>query len=733
MSSTLFNKLFGNATSTPNITLPSLTTYTPGGTAPPPQMPRVDWNTLTLMRENAVNVYGLAELTGLPSLYRWGKAIWTGRPYPEIEKEYFTPLYKQLQGMGAVPPDYLLQNLSDDDKKKLQALGVPTSPEDVAGQVAGRSLVFSLAAVPGLAGASRQLLKQLAVEAAVGFGVPGTMAAATRVVQGYPNEALPAFIDVGLSSTVLADVLTTLKGLPNLIRNAPNNIVRSNIDAVRNRLPPALRDSPEVNKFTQEIQEAVLKLKQGDTAKWDDLLRQFEDWQKKLKEFEELDKLKRWEALPADKEKYYYELKNEVDKIRDKFEVLKEFVDTVKGSGLEDRGRWLADYKRFTSWRQTISDLATAAGEMPPGPVRDVFKTLQEMDYDRLWRIVNNPQARANLAKRLGIDEQTLAEQATAFLKQKQLEKKLAELSNDELNRILTDRDLLKKYADEFGISESDLMTRAEEILQQRKLGVEPTKTEQPKPPESEPQPSPPQPPPIELPKSDVRPPIRRTPRRETQFRPPETEVTTKDGQVLVVKPKEEPKPTADAKTRLKRVPRRRPRVEEESDVDVGGRMRDSAESGERETAGRTEGSAGDRTTDVQADRGTQTDKNVTNQTDNQTTDNTTQNTNDQTSTTTSTTTTSTTTTTAASDRVVINRETLRMIIPTLPASVFAMPAMTVLAMISQAAGAPIALPPNVPRPLPRESFGNWLNRVFAGSGFTWRSLAAQKEAFVFA
>jgi len=52
--------------------------------------------------------------------------------------------------------------------------------------------------------------------------------------------------------------------------------------------------------------------------------------------------------LPADKEKYYYELKNEVDKIKDKFEVLKEFVDTVKGSGLEDKGRWLADYNRFT-------------------------------------------------------------------------------------------------------------------------------------------------------------------------------------------------------------------------------------------------------------------------------------------------------------------------------------------------------------------------------------------------
>ena len=32
-----------------------------------------------------------------------------------------------------------------------------------------------------------------------------------------------------------------------------------------------------------------------------------------------------------------------------------------------------------------------------------------------------------------------------------------------------------------------------------------------------------------------------------------------------------------------------------------------------------------------------------------------------------------------------------------------------------------------------RCSFANWLDRVYAGSGFSWRSLAAQRETFVFA
>jgi len=45
----------------------------------------------------------------------------------------------------------------------------------------------------------------------------------------------------------------------------------------------------------------------------------------------------------------------------------------------------------------------------------------------------------------------------------------------------------------------------------------------------------------------------------------------------------------------------------------------------------------------------------------------------------------------------------------------------------------PVALAPGLPKPSPRESFGAWLDRVFAGTGFKWRSLAAQRETFIFA
>jgi hypothetical protein len=82
---------------------------------------------------------------------------------------------------------------------------------------------------------------------------------------------------------------------------------------------------------------------------------------------------------------------------------------------------------------------------------------------------------------------------------------------------------------------------------------------------------------------------------------------------------------------------------------------------------------------------------------------------------------------------VVLDRDSLRIFIPTLPASVFAMPALTVLNMIGRALGMPVVLGPGVPKPMPREPFGNWLDRVFAGSGFSWRSLASQRESFVFA
>jgi hypothetical protein len=215
---------------------------------------------------------------------------------------------------------------------------------------------------------------------------------------------------------------------------------------------------------------------------------------------------------------------NEVDKIRDKYGVLKAFIDEVRSAGIEERGRWVAEYNRFTDWRTTVSDLARAAAEAPPGPVRDAFKVLSEMDYERLRRIVLDPAARANLARRLGTDEQTLAQHASVFFKQREVERVLSELPPDELRRVLTDRELLKKYADRLGLTEEGLMVRIEEVLQQR---------------------APPKEPPIHppaVPKPEARPPpVER--RFMHQRREPETggvEVSTKDGQILIVKNREE-------------------------------------------------------------------------------------------------------------------------------------------------------------------------------------------------
>jgi hypothetical protein len=646
-----------------------------------------------------INVYALGELSGLPSLYRWGKAIWTGLPYPVIEKEYYkTFLMRGLQNIGLVPPDYILQNMSEEDKKKLQAMGVPTSVEDVAGQVGGRSLVFSMAAVPGLAGASPQLLKQLAVEAALGFGIPGTMAAATRVVQGYPQEALPAFFDVGLSSTILMDAASILKGLATNITPDRFNVIRQQVLQKRGASP--WRD-PEGEAFVKQIEDAILSLKRGDTSKYDALVKQFEEWQKTINEFNKLYELRQKGQLSTEDEWRYTKLLQEVAKIRDKYDILKSYIDTARGMGLEARGRQL----EFES--RTATDLVRVSQEMSPGPVRDIFKTLQEMDYERLQRIINNPATRANLAKRLGIDEQTLAEQASVFLRQRQWEK-LSQFSPDELKRILTDRDLLKKYSSEFGMSEDDLIIKVEEILQQSKGAAPPT--EQPKPPET--QPTLP-----ELPKSDVRPPIRRTP--GTQFRPPETEVTTQGGQVLIVEPKERPTvrrldTLPDVETRLKML-RRRLRIDE--DVDVSDRIRDGEVETDKNDVKQTDRS-GDTQTNKVGDRQTvkQTDKGGTNQTDRQTTD-------------TTTTQTSNATSTATTTSNIINERNIVQFIPYLPPTLLALPASVALPVVAQiisnVVGAPVTLrlppPPNGNMPL-----GAYLRSILPrGLG------GAQREVYV--
>ena len=526
-----------------------------GPTAPPPHLRWTDPTTTALWREHLINTHALFELTGIPTLYRWGRAIWERRPIHEIEKEYYEPIFRQLQEVGAavprlprleapqprgiIPADYVAEgarkppptvpdkasaiiapDLPEDLKRRLRAMGVPASADDVAERVAGRSLVLALTAVPGFAGMTKEAARQLASIAAVGFGVPGAGAAATRTVQGFPEEAPRAFLEVGLASTVVGDIANIMRALPGMIRSG-RVPVDGALKGARDNLPAR---SPEADRFMRELEDAVMRLKRGDTSRYDELLRQLDDWQKKLQEFEYLSVLKKAEALPPGQERRFYELMNEVDKIRDKYGVLKAFIDEVRSAGIEERGRWVAEYNRFTDWRTTVSDLARAAAEAPPGPVRDAFKVLSEMDYERLRRIVLDPAARANLARRLGTDEQTLAQHASVFFKQREVERVLSELPPDELRRVLTDRELLKKYADRLGLTEEGLMVRIEEVLQQR---------------------APPKEPPIHppaVPKPEARPPpVER--RFMHQRREPETggvEVSTKDGQILIVKNREE-------------------------------------------------------------------------------------------------------------------------------------------------------------------------------------------------
>jgi hypothetical protein len=678
----------------------------------------LDWGTTTLYREGTINALSLLELTGIPSLYRWGRAIWTGRPYPEVEKEYFEPFYKQLHDVGAagppklevqlpqappIPADYMFDKKReppviinipkdvsnilappDDVKKNFQAMGVPASPEDLAAQVAGRSMVLSLTSVPGFAGMTKEAAKQLATIAAVSFGVPGTMAAATRTVQGYPNEALPAFIEVGLASTVVGDVINAFRSLAKL----PPSRIGDVIKAARGRQPGATGGVKDV--FMDEVEDALLRLKKGDTSKYDQLLRQFEDWQKKIEEFNKLYETRQRGPLSPEDETRYTKLLKEVSEIRDKYDLLKQYIDAARELGLE------AGARRAELEARTISDLANAAQAAPPGPPqKDLMQWLLRLDYDLLQKLVKNPQRLAKYARRFGVDEQTLAERAALLLRERQWEN-LANLPDSELKKILMDEALLKKYASEFNISEDALRTRLEELLQQH-MGV--------KPPES-----PPEKPPIEPIRRPERPP---THEKSPEFKPPETEgtVTTREGQVLIVRPEEGPRlnvkrledlPSVEA--RLRYLLRHRIIDEEVS----SGRQRLSEVAGEK--AGSAEPS---RTKDVvrsqqepvaetpSADRTTTVDRTaVTTSTDEQRT-----------------------------SRVVTERELVRFV-PYLPPTLLAMPVSVALPavaqIISQIVGAPVSLrlppPPNGSMQL-----GAYLRSILPRGGLG----GAQREVYV--
>jgi hypothetical protein len=658
------------------------------------------------MREHALNVHALFELTGVPTLYRWARAIWERRPIHEVEREYFERIYRQLQQLGAprletrqlrgvVPIDYIAEgrrapplqppqislDVPEDVRRRMQAVGAPTSPEDVASQVAGRSVVLAASvAVPALAGLTKEAAKQLAKAAAAGFGVGGTGAAGARVVQGFPEEAPRAFFEVGLASTVAADIASALRaaatGVP-----APQ-IRAAAQQALRRRQETLGWRDPEGEAFVKEIEDAILRLKRGDASKYETLVKQLEEWQKKVEEFQRLHETKQRGQLSPEDEPRYAKLLREVAQIRDRYETLRMYIEAARAQGVEER---------YLQPLRDVERLAEAARQMPPGPPpRDVFWRLAEMDYERLRRIVGDPAARAGLARRLGADEQILAEYATAFLKQRQWEK-LTRFTNEELRRILTDRDLLRRYADEFGMSQDELMAKIEEILRQRWAP-------KPEPPRAEPQ----------------RPPIERI-----EFRPPETgdaegAVATRGGQVLIVKPKEGGRVVAraeelpDAQARLRALLVRRMQAEERPAATRGVRDVETARaSDEQAPRAREVGEQAPRVGDEQVATVRASDEAVPK--------------------------------TAAAQRVaeeevlVLDRGALRTLASALPAHVFTAPAPSVLAYISRVVGMPVALAPGIPRPSPREPFGSWLDRVFANTGFSWRSLAAQKETFVFA
>jgi len=720
-------------------------------TAPPPQMVRIDPATLTMMREQMINVHALAELTGIPTLYRWGRAIWERRPIHEIEHEYFQHIFRQLQQLGAtaptrlevpqrgiIPADYIAEgrrasptvhvprqvshiiatDMPEDLKKRLQAVGVPTSPEDVAAAVAGRSMVLAPTVLPGMAGITRETAKQLAKVAAAGFGVGGTGAAAVRTVQGFPEEAPKAFLEVGLASTVAADAAAVLRALAagasaHQLRAAAQQVLRR-----RQEMRGLEWRDPEGEVFVKEVEDALLRLKKGDTSKYDALVRQFEDWQKKVEEFQKLYELKQRGELPPDKESEYTKLLREVLRIRDRYDDLKMYIEAAREMGLE------AGARRMEFEKRTIEDLARAVQETPPGPPpRDVMEWLQKVDIDFLQRLTRDQKLLSRHARRFGVDEQTLAERAALALRERQWER-LSELPSEELKKMLMDETLLRKRASELGVGEDKLRSFIEDVLQ-RRMGIKPPEA----PPKAEPQPKPPiEPAPERPPIEWVRP--KTEPRVEDQFRSPDVEgVVTREGQVLIVRPKEEVRVARleelpDVQTRLRVLLRRRLRAEEgprASDaVAPQVRVRAPDEQVARMRDAETPRARDEQTTRVsneQAPRDAETGR--VKEAEGQTTAVRTEET--------------VKTADAPAERVVLDRDALRAIIPALPAYVFSMPATTVLAMISRAVGAPIALAPGLPKPLPREPFGKWLDRVFAGMGFTWRSLAAQREVFVFA
>ena len=125
----------------------------------------------------------------------------------------------------------------------------------------------------------------------------------------------------------------------------------------------------------------------------------FRSWQAKIDEFKKLYEARQKGPLPPEDEARYTKLLREVAEIRDKHELLKQYINAARESGLE------AGARRMELERRTIEDLARAAQEVPLGPPRrDLMEWLQKVDIDFLQRLVRDQNLLPRYAKRFGVD-----------------------------------------------------------------------------------------------------------------------------------------------------------------------------------------------------------------------------------------------------------------------------------------------------------------------------------------
>jgi len=431
-----------------------------GGTALPPAMAHIQ--RLPDLRESVIRSHAFLEITGLPTLWRWGRAIFANRPIEEVEREYYSQF----------------------------APTVRMTPEQFRQEVEERALTMALQLAPLAIPTSRQAAVQLAKALAVGAGI-GTGTAAARYLQGYKEEVPKAFFETTLAGTVVSDAAQILKPLiPKPPRFEPPKIEPPKFEPPKIEPPrvdlPSFEPRP-VRQFVEEVERALLSARQGDASGVNKILEQVEQWQKMLREFDQLYKKRQTEGLTPDEERRYFDLLLQIDRgmIRDKLAAAEPYLSRIRAEALSYRD---------------VAQLWEAASQMPPGPPRrDPLDVLQGRSLEDLERLLRNRRALENLAKRLGMDPDRLAELAAAVRRDKLRDETVGQLPPDEVRRMLMDEDLLRRYADALGMDPAKLRELLEESLMARISAVprrEPPKPQPPpdmrrppEPPRSEPPP----------------------------------------------------------------------------------------------------------------------------------------------------------------------------------------------------------------------------------------------------